>query len=70
VPRARVAFAGGPVPLPDIAALTSREGAFALSAPADGRYVVECHAEGFRKFQVIVSVKGGETKQLEVFLEP
>ncbi|MDQ5870934.1 MAG: carboxypeptidase-like regulatory domain-containing protein [Acidobacteriota bacterium] len=68
--RARVAFAAGPVPLPDIAALTNTDGAFALSAPADGNYVVQCYADGYQRFQATIPVAGGETKRLEVRLEP
>ncbi|GGX70142.1 carboxypeptidase-like regulatory domain-containing protein [Streptomyces hiroshimensis] len=46
VAGARVAFAGGPVPLPDVAALTDGEGRFALTAPAAGTYTVVCRAGG------------------------
>lgn len=70
IPRARVAFAAGPVPLPDIAALTDAEGTFALSAPADGTYVVQCHADGYRRFEATFPIAGGETKRLDVRLEP
>jgi len=38
VAEARVHFSRGPVPLPDIAALTDDQGSFAVTAPAPGRY--------------------------------
>lgn len=38
VEEARVYFVEGPVPLPDIAALTDSSGRFALSAPISGTY--------------------------------
>ena len=38
VEEARVYFVVGPVPLPDIAALTDSSGRFALSVPTSGTY--------------------------------
>ncbi|MFF7729781.1 carboxypeptidase-like regulatory domain-containing protein [Streptomyces sp. NPDC008001] len=46
VPGARVAFAGGPGPLPDVAAVTDGEGRFALTAPAAGTYTLVCRGDG------------------------
>ncbi|QLE72090.1 carboxypeptidase regulatory-like domain-containing protein [Streptomyces rectiverticillatus] len=46
VAGARVAFADGPVPLPDVAAVTDSEGRFALTAPAEGTYTLLCRADG------------------------
>ncbi|PSJ24249.1 hypothetical protein B7P34_34430 [Streptosporangium nondiastaticum] len=46
VAGARVAFADGPVPLPDVAAVTDGEGRFALTAPAAGTYTLACRADG------------------------
>jgi Carboxypeptidase regulatory-like domain len=40
VAGARVYFIEGPVPLPDIAAVTDSEGRFTLTAPAAGTYTV------------------------------
>ena len=37
---ARVYFVEGPVPLPDIAAVTDSNGRFTLTAPAPGTYTV------------------------------
>ena len=60
VAGARVSFAAGPVPLPDIAALTDARGAFTLSAPVPGEYIVQCVADGYRPRSVRVSVRAGE----------
>ena len=46
VEEARVYFVEGPVPLPDIAALTDKSGRFALSAPASGTYQLGFASEG------------------------
>ncbi|WP_058044423.1 carboxypeptidase-like regulatory domain-containing protein [Streptomyces roseifaciens] len=46
VAGARVAFADGPVPLPEVAAVTDGEGRFALTAPAEGAYTLLCRADG------------------------
>jgi hypothetical protein len=40
VAGARIYFVEGPVPLPDIAAVTDSEGRFTLTAPAPGTYTV------------------------------
>ncbi|AXG79621.1 carboxypeptidase-like regulatory domain-containing protein [Streptomyces paludis] len=42
-PGVRVAITDGPVPVPDVAALTDGDGRFALAAPADGTYSVSCY---------------------------
>lgn len=46
VEEARVYFVEGPVPLPDIAALTDSSGRFALSAPVPGTYLIGVASEG------------------------
>lgn len=40
VEGARVYFISGPGPLPEIAALTAKDGAFALSVPMPGEYQI------------------------------
>jgi hypothetical protein len=47
VEAARVLLVDGPGPFPDLAALTDSQGRFTLSVATAGRYVVQCHAEGF-----------------------
>lgn len=42
VEEARVCFISGPVPLPDVAALTAVDGTFQLTAPVPGRYSILC----------------------------
>jgi hypothetical protein len=46
VEEARVYFVEGPVPLPDIAALTDSSGRFALSVPTAGTYQLGIASEG------------------------
>jgi Carboxypeptidase regulatory-like domain len=70
VPQARVFIAGGPVPVPDIAALTDAEGRFALSLPAAGAYQLECVADGFAPLSTTVEVGGGREAQVELRLIP
>lgn len=40
--EATVAFASGPEPLPDVAALTGEDGRFRLTAPVPGSYSIAC----------------------------
>lgn len=67
---ARVAFTAGPVPLPDIAALTDSGGRFTLSAPARGRYAIQCIADGFAPASVTVEVDSAQEIQVEIELRP
>ncbi|MGH9873642.1 MAG: carboxypeptidase-like regulatory domain-containing protein [Pyrinomonadaceae bacterium] len=69
VSNARVYFTAGPVPLPEIAALTDESGAFSLTAPAPGEYVVESAADEFGAKSSKVKVKGGEPVRLEIKLK-
>ena len=70
VPLARVFVARGPVPVPDIAALTDVEGRFAMSLPAAGTYEVACAAEGYAPSSTTVEVAGEREVQLELRLTP
>jgi Carboxypeptidase regulatory-like domain len=70
VPQARVYFTRGPVPLPDIAALTDSAGKFSLSVPSVGTYTIECTAEGFAPTTEMVTVTDSEEIQLEIQLRP
>lgn len=69
VANARVYFTDGPVPLPEIAALTDDEGKFSLTAPAPGKYVVASAADDFAGKSSTVRVKGGEPVRLDFKLE-
>jgi hypothetical protein len=66
VAGARVFFASGPVPVPDVAAVTDAEGRFALSAPAAGTYRIECHAEGPGAATAMVTVPGAGETEIEL----
>lgn len=68
VPDARVYFIEGPVPLPDVAILTDRNGAFTLTAPATGTYTIGCNANGFEPASVTVNVKRGQEAHIELRL--
>jgi hypothetical protein len=65
---ARVFFITGPVPLPDIAALTNIDGTFVLSAPVPGDYVIEVVSEGFVTKKVKISIEGNQQKHVEINL--
>jgi hypothetical protein len=69
---ARVYFVEGPVPLPDIAALTDDSGHFALSAPVSGTYQLGVASEGSAGLvQETTTVEVGEDRgtDLEVRLD-
>ena len=69
VANARVYFTDGPVPLPDIAALTDSGGAFSLTAPAPGKYVIECATDEFGARSQSVAVSGGRPARLDIQLK-
>ena len=69
VTEARVYFTGGPVPLPEIAALTDHHGAFSLSAPAAGTYSMAINSEGFAPEAMTIPVASGQQVQLEIRLK-
>ena len=68
IAQARVYFTGGPVPLPDIAALTSKDGTFSLSAPVAGPYTLACVADGFAPTEVTVAVTDNKETHLDIGL--
>ncbi len=64
---ARVYFVVGPVPLPDIAALTDGSGRFALTAPVPGTYQLGVAAEGSRGLvQETATVEVGEEPSIDL----
>jgi hypothetical protein len=65
---ARVSFISGPVPLPDIAALTDINGTFVLSAPVPGDYVIEVVSEGFIIKKVKIAIESNQEKRIEINL--
>lgn len=66
VASARVALLGGPVPLPDVAALTAADGTFLTGVPAPGRYTLRCTLPDGRSRDVDVDVRAGQGAQVEV----
>ena len=67
VEEARVYFVEGPVPLPDIAALTDSSGRFALSAPTSGTYQLGIASEGPAGFlQETTMVEVGEVRSVDL----
>ena len=69
VAGARVFFASGPGPFPDIAALTDTQGRFALSARTPGVYQIECAAEGFAAGRETVTALSGRQVNVEFSLK-
>ncbi len=69
VANARVYFTEGPVPLPEIAALTDDRGTFSLTAPAAGTYKIACAADGFATQKTTVIVKSGQEVKPEIRLK-
>lgn len=69
VSNARVYFTAGPVPLPEIAAITDSSGEFSLTAPAPGEYVIESAADKFGSRSSKIKVKGGEQVRLNLKLK-
>lgn len=63
-----VLFVDGPVPLPDIAALTNEKGSFALSAPVAGAYRIRCVADDYRPAEVDTVIDVGSNPELEIKL--
>ena len=66
---ARVYFSRGPGNLPDVAAVTAEDGAFALSAPMPGTYEIASTADGFGTAKNAVEVHSGRPAHLEIRLQ-
>ncbi len=65
---ARVSFISGPVPLPDIAALTDNNGSFVVSVPVPGEYLVEVVSEHFVAKKIHVAIESDQKKHFEMVL--
>ena len=68
VAEARVSFLAGPVPLPDIAALTDIDGSFALSAPGAGEYVIAVNIEQFVRKELKITLESNKEKHVAINL--
>lgn len=68
VEQARIYFVDGPVPLPEIAALTNSDGAFTLTAPMPGAYQIECATDTSAPVRVTVTVRGGKESHVKIKL--
>ena len=67
--NARVYFTQGPVPLPEIATLTDDSGAFSLTAPAPGKYVLEGAADGYANSSATVNIAKGHEAHVDIKLK-
>lgn len=62
-----VSLTSGPVPLPDIAAVTGEQGDFILTAPAAGQYVVTVsYPDGKRESRTLDVAEHATEVELEV----
>lgn len=66
VADARVYVTRSPVPLPDIAALTDEQGAFAFAVPAAGSYTLACSVEGQATLEATVTVPKDKGRRVAV----
>ncbi len=69
VAQARVYFADGPVPLPEIALLTGDDGSFTLTAPTPGTYQIECATDNAAPARVKVKVTDGKESRVKIKLK-
>lgn len=68
VRHAIISFLAGPVPLPDIAALTELDGTFAISAPVAGEYVIAVDIEQFVRKEIKITLESDEEKHIVISL--
>ena len=68
VAGARVFFVSSPVPVPDVALLTNRDGRFSLTAPAPGMYRIGCSSDRFGASSITVDVPNGQNVEVEIRL--
>ena len=68
VASARVFFVSSPVPVPDVALLTDRNGRFSLTAPAPGVYGIGCSSDRFGASSITVDVPSGQNVEVEIRL--
>lgn len=65
VAQARVGWVDGPVPLPEVMALSDAQGHFTLVAPVAGAYQLQCSSDAHGQASVQVQArKGGVTVRL------
>jgi hypothetical protein len=67
--EARVSVLSGPLPVPDVAALTDSGGRFAISVPAAGTYELAVAIDGPAVVQTTVRVEVAERATVEVRLD-
>lgn len=65
---ASVLFTSAPVAIPDIAAITGKDGTFILSAPQPGRYELAVHADGFAPAKARCALTAAAGKPLLISL--
>jgi hypothetical protein len=68
VSGARVFFVDGPVPLPDIAALSDATGRFTLTAPVDGTYRIRCAVDDRPAVDLDVAVESDQQQNVDIQL--
>jgi hypothetical protein len=69
VAEAVVSLAAGPVPLPDIAALTGPDGSFRVTAPMPGAYQLVCYLPDGERIAATVDIAAG-AREVAVQLSP
>lgn len=68
VALARIYFADGPDPLPEIALLTDAGGNFSMSVPRPGDYKLGCSADGFATVTVPVNLTNNQNSPVMITL--